>query len=101
MITAHCLVTWQLSSGEGLRIQLVRVLKTHQRLGGTRLIFFIWEVLSVCGHVGNEPWRESKQTLGWECQDVYENENKQIVTPKDPKGGTQHVNVQLCNNLEI
>lgn len=47
--------TWQLSSGEGLRIQLIRVLKTHQRLCSTGGIFLIWEVLSVCGYVGNEP----------------------------------------------
>lgn len=58
------LVTWQLSSGESLRIQLVRVLKTHQRLGCTRCILFIREVLSVCGHVGNEPWRGRREMSG-------------------------------------
>ncbi len=57
------MVTWQLSSGESLRIQLVRVLKTHQCLGCTRLILLIWEILSVCGHVGNEPWRGRNDTM--------------------------------------
>lgn len=56
--TVHSLITWQLSSGEGLRIQLVRVLKTHQCLGCTRLILLIWEELSMYGHVRNEPCRE-------------------------------------------
>lgn len=55
--------TWQLSSGEGLRIQLVSVLKTHQCLGCTCLVFFIREVLSVCGHVGNEPCRSSREIM--------------------------------------
>lgn len=39
--------TWQLSSGEGLRIQLVCVLKTHQCLCSTGGIFLIGEVLSM------------------------------------------------------
>lgn len=46
--------TWQLSSGEGLRIQLVGVLKTHKGLCSTGGILLIWEVLPVCGYVGNE-----------------------------------------------
>lgn len=46
--------TWQLSSGEGLRIQLVGVLQTHQGLCSTGGILLIWEVLAVCGYVGNE-----------------------------------------------
>lgn len=40
--------TWQLSSGKGLRIQLVGVLETHQGLCSTGGILLIWEVLSVC-----------------------------------------------------
>lgn len=46
--------TWQLSSGEGLRIQLVGVLQTHQGLCSTGGILLIREVLAVCGYVGNE-----------------------------------------------
>lgn len=47
-------VTWQLPPGESLRVQLVRVLQTHQRLGRARFIFWLREVLSMCGHVGDE-----------------------------------------------
>lgn len=46
--------TWQRSSGKDLRIQLVGVLKTHQGLCSTSGIVLIWEVLPVCGYVGNE-----------------------------------------------
>lgn len=46
--------TWQLSFGKGFRIQLVGVLKTHQGLCSTGGVVLIWEVLPVCGYVGNE-----------------------------------------------
>lgn len=59
----HFLLTWQLSFGEGFRIQLVRVLQAHQCLGCTRLIFLVWEILSVYGHVGDEPWTESENVF--------------------------------------
>ena len=48
------LLTWQLTRGDGVGVQLVGVLQPHQSFGGARLVVVVWEALPLDGEVGDE-----------------------------------------------
>ncbi len=48
------LLTWQLSGGDGVGVQLVGVQQPHQSFGGSGLVVIVGEVLPLDGEVRDE-----------------------------------------------
>lgn len=59
----EALLTWQLSSGECVGVQLVGVHQPHQSFSSTSLILIIGEKLPLDGEVRDEHWNTTEEDM--------------------------------------